>query len=222
MTKDHFCGISHLILAINLLPAKNDRLITVQKRRIVKTLRCCFSVVFLLGAAFLWSQQQYTVDDAPGPLSVTHKESPGLKNCGLCHNDDLEVVPQKCLACHQEMASRISESRGFHRDKAEDCAICHVEHGGEETKLVNWEVEDFDHEETGYALLGKHKTVSDCLSCHNKENSFPRKNTRSFLMNDSRCLSCHKPQHPGQQDNCQACHGQDDWRVKLWGGRTSE
>jgi hypothetical protein len=35
-------------------------------------------------------------------------------------------------------------------------------------------------------------------------------------MKDSRCLSCHEPQHPGQQDNCQVCHGQNNWRVELW------
>jgi hypothetical protein len=192
----------------------------VQIRRIVKILRVNFPVLFLLGAAFLWSQQQYTVDDAPGPLSAAHKDSPGLKNCGQCHNNDLEVIPQKCLTCHQEMASRISANRGFHRDKAEDCAVCHTEHGGDETKLVDWNVEDFDHEETGYTLLGKHKTVADCLFCHTKENSFPRKTTRSFILKESRCLSCHAPQHPGQQDNCQTCHGQNNWRVEIWGGKT--
>lgn len=167
-------------------------------------------------AVFVWSQQQFTVDDAPGPLSRAHRVSPGLKNCSQCHNDDLEVVPQKCLACHQELASRISADRGYHRDKAEDCAVCHTEHEGDETKLVYLEVEDFDHEETEYPLLGKHKTIAECGRCHKKENSLPREFTRSYLMKDSRCLSCHEPQHPGQQDNCQVCHGQNNWRVELW------
>lgn len=176
-------------------------------------------LVFVLTVC-LWSQQQYTVDDAPGPLSTAHKDSPGLKNCGQCHNDDLEAVPQKCLACHQELASRISVNRGFHRDKAEDCAVCHTEHEGDEAKLVYLDVEDFDHEDTGYPLLGKHKSVAECDTCHKKENSFPRKTTFSYIMKDSRCLSCHDPQHPGQQDDCQVCHGRNNWLVEIWGRKS--
>jgi hypothetical protein len=114
------------------------------------------------------------------------------------------------------MASRISASRGFHRDKTEDCALCHTEHEGEDTKLVDWDVEDFDHEETGYSLLGKHKEITDCSLCHNKANSFPRKITFSYLMKGSDCLSCHKSRHPGQQDDCQACHSQNNWQVNIW------
>jgi hypothetical protein len=85
---------------------------------------------------------------------------------------------------------------------------------------VDWDVEDFDHEETGYPLLGRHKTVTDCLTCHKRENSFPRKVARSYLLKDSRCLSCHEPQHPGQQDHCLSCHGQNNWRVEIWGSET--
>jgi len=189
-------------------------------KHIAKILNCCLPALLMLCSAFLWSQQQYTVDDAPGPLSTAHKDSPGLKNCDQCHNDDLEVLPNKCLTCHQEMASRISANRGFHRDKAEDCALCHTEHEGDNSKLVDLDAEDFDHEETGYPLLGKHKTVTSCLICHKGENSFPRKTTFSYLMKDSRCLSCHEPQHPGRQDNCQVCHGRNNWRVEIWGRKT--
>jgi hypothetical protein len=174
-------------------------------------------VFIFVMSAFLWSGQQWTVDDAPGPLSAAHKDSPGLKNCSQCHNNDLEVVSQKCLTCHQELASRIKAQRGFHRDKTEDCAICHTEHEGDETKVVDLDIENFDHEETGYPLLGKHKTISDCRLCHTKDNSFPRKISLSYLMKDSRCLSCHEPQHPGEQDDCLACHSQKNWRVEIWG-----
>lgn len=186
-------------------------------RNIVKIFSWYMPILLLLCAALLWSQQQYTVDDAPGPLSTAHKDSPGLKNCSQCHNNDLEVVAQKCLTCHQEIASRISAKLGFHRNKTEDCAVCHTEHEGDETTLVDLDVEDFDHEETGYSLLGKHKTIAECRTCHKKENSFPRKTTFSYLMKDSRCLSCHEQMHPGQQDDCQVCHGRNNWRVEIWG-----
>lgn len=183
-------------------------------------LKFIWPVLVFVFAVFVRSQQQFTVDDAPGPLSPAHRVSPGLKNCGQCHNDDLEVVPQKCLACHQELASRILADRGYHRDKTEDCSVCHTEHEGDDTELVFLDVEDFDHAETGYPLLGKHRTIAECGTCHKKENSYPRETTHSYLMKDSRCLSCHEPQHPGQQDNCQACHGPNDWRVEIWGRKT--
>lgn len=182
-----------------------------------KICNCFWPVLLFVFPLFLWSQQQYTVDDAPGPLSPAHKDSPGLKNCVQCHSDELEVIPQKCLVCHQEIASRISANRGYHRDKAEDCVSCHTEHEGEKTKLVDLDIHDFDHEETGHTLLGRHKTINDCLKCHREENSFPRKTTYSYLMKESRCLSCHETPHPGHQDSCQVCHSQKNWRVDIWG-----
>lgn len=185
-----------------------------------KICSCGWLFLLFIFALVLWSQQEFTVDDAPGPLSTAHKDSPGLKNCSQCHNNELEAIPQKCLTCHQEIASRISANRGFHRYKSEDCAACHTEHEGDETKLVYLDVEDFDHEETGHLLLGKHKSVAECRTCHKKENSFPRKTTFSYLMIDSRCLSCHEPQHPGQQDDCQVCHSRNNWLVEIWGRKT--
>lgn len=182
----------------------------------VKIYKYFWPVLLFVFSLFLWSQQQYSVDDAPGPLSPAHKDSPGLKNCTQCHSDELVVIPQKCLACHQEIALRISDNRGYHRDKAEDCAACHTEHEGEETRLMDLDIHDFDHEETGHTLLGKHKTITDCFKCHREENSFPRKITHSYLMEDSRCLSCHVTPHPGHQDSCQFCHSQNNWRVDIW------
>jgi len=183
-------------------------------RHLPKIFCCCLPILIFLSLSFLRSQQ--TPDDAPGPLSPAHKDSPGLKNCDRCHNDDLEIAAQKCLECHEELFSRITANRGFHRDKSGDCAVCHTEHEGEETKLVDWDVSGFDHEETGYLLLGKHKTVDDCLKCHKKENSIPRKTSFSYLIKDSRCIACHAPRHPGQQDDCEVCHGPQNWRVEIW------
>jgi len=106
--------------------------------------------VLLICVSVLWAvPQEYSEDDAPGPLSLAHAKSVGLKNCMKCHNEDFEVPHQRCLACHQEIAQRVAEERGYHQDKGEECSMCHTEHEGEDTVLIMLDPEDFDHEETG-------------------------------------------------------------------------
>ena len=163
-----------------------------------------------------WSQQEFDVSDAPGELNVCHEESPGLASCDKCHNEELEVPPEKCLACHTVLAARISEGKGYHRDKNEDCIMCHTEHQGADEPIVYLDPEDFDHEETGAVLLGAHEKVADCFRCHRKDNTIPRKKTRSYIFKDSGCQACHTSPHPGRQENCLACHNRESWEVDIW------
>ncbi len=164
----------------------------------------------------LWSQQKYDVSDAPDELSGFHTESPGLKNCDKCHNDDLEVLPVKCLTCHKEIALRIAEGRGYHRDKSEDCAVCHAEHQGKNAQLIPLDPEDFDHEETGVVLYGTHEKITDCRQCHRKNNTISRQKFWSYLFKGSGCQVCHTSPHPGSQDKCLTCHSQRNWQVDIW------
>ena len=170
------------------------------------------SVLLLLG----FTQEKYSAEDAPGDLSLAHSVNPGIKNCMKCHNEDFEVPAQRCLYCHQEIAQRISEMRGYHQDKGEDCAVCHSEHQGKDAKIVEFDSEDFDHAETGHKHKGAHKNISDCRLCHRKEISYPRIKTQSYLINDPGCPSCHRPPHPGRQEVCLACHSQRNWYVDIW------
>jgi hypothetical protein len=180
------------------------------------TLRHSLFVLVILLFLPLWAQQKFDVSDAPGELSKFHAESPGLKNCEKCHNEDLEVLPSKCLSCHGEIGSRISQDRGFHCDKGEDCAVCHVEHQGADAQLVPLDPEDFDHEETGAVLLGAHQTIKDCRQCHRKDNTIPRQKFWSYLFKGSGCQVCHSSPHPGNQHKCLACHSQTNWQVDIW------
>lgn len=186
------------------------------KRHGSKLLAVFFAVPLSLLALSLLAQMKFDVSDAPGPLSRYHAESPGLKNCEKCHDEELEVQPALCLACHKEIALRISEGRGYHRDKGEDCAVCHAEHQGEDVPLVPLDPEDFDHEETGAVLKGAHRTVKDCRLCHRKDNTITKQNFRSYLFKKSGCLSCHNSPHPGREERCLECHNQSDWRVDIW------
>ncbi len=170
----------------------------------------CMMVVPLL------PQEVFDVSDAPGDLSAVHHDSPGLKNCSKCHNEDLEVPPAKCLSCHKEISLRISQDRGYHRDKGEDCIVCHTEHQGTDESIVILDPEDFDHQETGAVLKGAHQEIKECHRCHRKGNTFPRKKTRSYLFNSTGCTVCHTSPHPGHQDKCQTCHSQKNWEVDIW------
>jgi hypothetical protein len=177
-------------------------------------------VLALFFSLCLWLfLSQGNAQDAPGPLSASHNESPGLQNCQKCHTPELDISEKKCLECHPEIALRISSGRGFHRDKKQDCGLCHSEHKGKESKLIDLDAWDFDHNETGYILQEAHKIIKDCFTCHKRNNSFPRKKSRSFLLKDSRCLSCHQSPHPGRQEICQSCHSQKDWQVDIWNQR---
>jgi hypothetical protein len=173
-------------------------------------------LVFCITLPFIFSQQEYSAEDAPGELSLAHSVNPGIKSCMKCHNEDFEVPVQGCLACHPEIAQRISAKKGYHQDKGEECAVCHSEHQGKDFKLFELDTEDFDHTETGYKLEGAHSHVSECRSCHSKENTHPRKTALSYLMKKSGCPSCHKPPHPGRQEICLSCHTQDNWIVDIW------
>ncbi len=160
--------------------------------------------------------QEFTVDDAPDALSPSHSETPGLKNCLKCHTPDLEIDATKCLSCHQEIALRIEQQRGYHKEFTEGCSDCHTEHEGAETKLIDMDPEDFDHEETGAELKGIHAEIKDCRACHRADNTIPRKKSQSFLFTRSGYQACHAAPHPGRQDQCLACHTQRNWRVDTW------
>lgn len=157
------------------------------------------------------------VEQAPGPLSAAHAGRPGIGDCAACHVAAGEIAPAKCLSCHDEMASRIAEGRGYHRDKPDGCGTCHVEHQGPNEDLVPLDPGDFDHEETGFILEGGHARVRECAPCHAGAVAFRRAVGRSYLLRDARCSACHFSPHPGRQEECLDCHSMETWRAG--GGR---
>lgn len=148
-------------------------------------------------------------------LSAAHAASPGLANCAACHVSEGKIAPARCLACHKEIAREIVPGavRGFHRDKGEDCAVCHAEHQGAGKSIVPLDIQDFDHAETGTVPEGAHARVRECARCHRPENSIPRTVTVSYIFRESGCRACHHTPHPGRQDDCLGCHNQNSWTV---------
>jgi len=186
------------------------------------TFAACFILAAGLGAAPAAGQAAaggYAGQQPPGPLSPAHAVSPGT-NCQACHGPDHKVLPEKCLACHQEIARQAAAPKGYHRDKNEGCADCHAEHQEPGKSIVPLDVKDFDHSETGTVLGGAHQKISGCDRCHRPDNTLPRTKTKSYIFKDTGCRACHRPPHPGRQDDCLACHNQDSWSIdRANGGR---
>ncbi|MCX6574354.1 MAG: hypothetical protein NTX99_10235 [Candidatus Aminicenantes bacterium] len=184
-------------------------------RRLVPLLGLALGLALVLTPA---AGRSGSGQEIPGPLSAAHAAKPGAADCAACHVAPGKVAPAKCLACHTEIGTRIAANMGYHRDKADDCAVCHAEHQGRQASLVPLDPADFDHAETGADLQGAHLKVKACDTCHTPARTLARNQGRSYLYKVPGCRGCHNPPHPGRQDECLACHGQDHWRV----GRASE
>lgn len=171
---------------------------------------------FLFLIPFLYVSQELEGFESPGELCRVHSDLEGAKKCGSCHTEDETVDTEKCLNCHIDLKKRISAKKGYHQDKNEGCEMCHTEHQGVETSLIDWDISDFDHSETGYELVGSHKKIKDCKKCHKSPNQLPRKKSRSFLLKSSSCSACHVSPHPGKYPDCTFCHTSESWTVNTW------
>ncbi|MCK5056328.1 MAG: hypothetical protein KAT34_06710 [Candidatus Aminicenantes bacterium] len=171
---------------------------------------------FLLIVFLLFPGQKQELKETPGELSRVHGELAGRDHCGKCHSAAKEIEPGNCLNCHEELSRRIKAETGFHRDKQENCGVCHPEHNGKNHRLIQWDPADFDHSETGYYLSGAHQRITSCDHCHHGKNSPLRKYTKSFFLKDNRCSACHKDAHRGNQPVCTDCHTTKDWSVDIW------
>jgi len=137
---------------------------------------------------------------SPGRLSKAHAELEGLLSCTKCHERGRRVAPEKCLGCHKPVAERIAMRKGIHKDAADDCISCHVDHAGPEANLRPFDTTRFDHAAVaGFALDDKHaKVATRCDACHK---------TRSFLTASPSCATCHDDVHKARLGpTCETCH----------------
>jgi len=121
-------------------------------------------------------------------------------DCKECHKT--EIIKGKtvqkftglkfdnCTACHKDV----------HNNKfGQDCKKCHSE---ESFHLVRG-IQAFDHDQTDYKLVGKHKSVG-CKECHKTSMTTPLKHDR--------CTDCHTDYHNkefaknGVSPDCITCH----------------
>ncbi len=150
---------------------------------------------------------------SPGDLAQVHSHLEGISNCTLCHELGESVTNEKCLDCHKEIQTRITQDKGYHASseiKGKACASCHNDHHGLKFEIIRFDKEQFDHKLTGYELLGAHK-LKKCEDCHKNEFITDQKikdKKFSYLGLNTDCLSCHDDYHQKSLSaNCVDCHG---------------
>ena len=166
---------------------------------------------------------------SPGPLSKAHSSLNGTSQCNSCHQFGASTPTYKCLECHKEVAQDLSAKHGYHfqmemqNPNGKDCVRCHLEHNGENFKLIRWEPSEqkFDHRLTGYKLEGKHSNLA-CEKCHTPAHMLPANRSlikmkdlnKSFFGQSADCIPCHSDPHKGQLGNeCTKCHNVDSWKA---------
>jgi len=149
---------------------------------------------------------------SPGDLSTPHAHLEGISNCTQCHVLGNKVSSEKCLTCHTEIQSRISNSRGYHSSadvKGKECFTCHSEHNGKNFKLIRLETTTFDHKLTGFPLSVPH-AKKECKDCHvAKFIADPKLKAKkaTYLGVGTECLTCHADYHlKTLPATCLDCH----------------
>lgn len=160
---------------------------------------------------------------SPGKLAEPHKHIDHLDDCVKCHALGKNVSAQLCLQCHGILKKRIDQKKGLHTNKEfENCVLCHVDHQGRNYELVFWKEgkDNFEHQKTGYKLLGKH-TELKCKECHQSKNITAKKLfvdnkkdlNRTLLGLNKKCLTCHFDEHRRQvKQSCLDCHTMKGWK----------
>lgn len=161
---------------------------------------------------------------SPGPLSQAHQFLSGPTQCSSCHETGQGSAILRCQQCHTEIAEELAQHRGLHSkfSNGDHCAQCHSEHNGEDFHLIHWvpSLKGFDHNQTGYALQGKHR-VLECSQCHNPSHILPSEKPlikmkdlrNTFLGLSQSCATCHEDPHKGGLgQNCLQCHDFNDWK----------
>jgi len=111
--------------------------------------------------------------------------------CADCHAEDKKFreAPGGCNDCH-------SDDDVHRQTLGTACADCH--------NSMDWKDVTFDHDATGYALLGKHAETA-CLDCHEDA---------TYKGAPTTCYGCHEKDdaHDGRSGKeCDNCHNPRDW-----------
>lgn len=129
----------------------------------------------------------------PKGLFVFHGEVPCLR----CHADKrFDASGRDCSSCHDD----------YHKGSlGRDCYECH--------RSASWNVTSFDHNSTGFPLMGAHRAL-ECGDCHRDLQTF------KIVPRPTGCASCHEKDYLssrfshaqyGAGTNCQECHLQDSF-----------
>lgn len=112
----------------------------------------------------------------------------------------------------------MNQERGYHSNKEvikKKCWDCHGEHYGRTFQIIRFDEENFDHNKSGFKLVGSHVKLA-CKDCHTSKfisDVKLKKKENTFLGLSRSCNSCHEDVHQGTLDkNCQNCHNEDKFK----------
>ena len=125
--------------------------------------------------------------DTQYPLTGKHKEV----KCTECHTGALtDSLPRDCAGCHK--------ADDIH--KTEEMAVCGLCHSTERWNLTQL----FDHDFTGFPLIGMHRIVP-CQTCHIGN---------QFSATEKTCVACHAFDDVHKDtlgSDCALCHNPNAW-----------
>lgn len=162
---------------------------------------------------------------SPGELTAAHSSLEGIRNCTNCHEiGQRGISPTKCLNCHTPLRSRINQNEGFHAQVGRECGSCHKDHFGSRFDPVRLSTGSFNHNDTGFRLLGRHRNLT-CRGCHTASavtdlevRRFKGQAGRlgqTFLGLPDQCATCHDDDDPHgstfQWTTCSTCHSPAGW-----------
>jgi hypothetical protein len=125
-------------------------------------------------------------------------------DCKSCHvKESFKGLSQSCVSCHKEPEVHLGKF-------GVDCKQCHGTHNWKSVTLKPETLlaVKFDHDTTGFKLMGAHKSV-DCKSCHVNN---------TFKGTSQSCVSCHaepvshKPHPKTFGNDCSKCHSTVAWK----------
>jgi hypothetical protein len=142
----------------------------------------------------------------PGELIQGHAK--WEEECSKCHvRFDRAAQDRLCMDCHKDVGRDVRERSGYHgRLKPQACRSCHTDHKGRSARIVAFDAQKFDHNESDYALRGRHRQVA-CEKCHE-----PKK---KYWEAPTDCNACHRKDdvHKGSLGaRCADCHTDSNWK----------
>ncbi len=145
-----------------------------------------------------WDDADFDHNNTDFPLTGAHT----TLDCNLCHSEGYTGTPTECFACHEDDYNNADDPDHLANNYPHDCTICH--------NTSDWDDADFDHNNTGFPLVGAHTTL-DCNLCHSE----------GYTGTPTECFACHEGNYNGVSDPnhvtnsypqvCTTCHTQASW-----------
>ena len=163
-----------------------------------------------------WLPSSYSIEKhnstARFVLTGSHIATP----CFACHSTGNEKHDfpkfrmennKACESCHQ--VDNPHKDEFVNEVGVTVCATCH--------NTENWKKAAYDHDKTGFPLLGKHLGIT-CESCHVQDKT---QKTKVFKLASSECSSCHEKDSPHQKQfdesvigtSCNLCHDNESFKI---------